>query len=58
MSRRRINKRHIRKIQQSNGSYYVALPIEAVRKFGWKERQKVEIHEYGKNKFLIRDWKK
>lgn len=58
MSRRKLGQEHIRKIQQSNGSYLVALPIELVRKFGWQERQKLVVEEYGKNKIVIRDWKK
>ena len=58
MSRRRVDKRHIRKIQKSKGSYYITLPIELVRKFKWRERQKVEVHEYGKDKMIIKDWKK
>jgi hypothetical protein len=56
MARRKIDKRHIRKLQKNKGSYVVALPIELVRKFGWQERQKVVVREYGKNKMLIMDW--
>jgi len=58
MGRRKIHNRSIRKIQQSRGSYYITVPIELVRKFGWRERQKVVVEEYGKNKMLIADWKK
>jgi len=58
MVQRKIENRNIRKIQKSGGSYYVALPVELVRKYKWKERQKVEVDAYGKNKILIKDWKK
>jgi len=58
MGRRKIEEENIRKIQQSNGSYHIALPISLIRKFGWRERQKVVVEEYGKNKILITDWKK
>ena len=58
MARRKLSQRNIRKIQRSAGSYYVRLPIELIRKFGWKEGQKVVVDEYGKDKFIIKDWKK
>ena len=58
MARRKIEQENVRKIQNSNGSYQIAIPISLVRKFGWKEKQKVVITEYGKNKIIISDWKK
>jgi len=57
MGRTRINKREVRKIQQSKGSYYVTMPVELVREFKWKEGQKVVVKKYGKNKLIIEDWK-
>jgi len=57
MSRRKLNRRHIRKIQKKKGTYSVSLPIDVMKEFRWKEKQKVEVVKYGKNKFLIRDWK-
>lgn len=57
MARRKIEEENIRKIQNSNGSYHIALPISLVRKFGWRERQKIVVTEYGKNKIIISDWK-
>ena len=56
--RRKTNKTEVRNIQQSGGSYYVTLPIEIVRKLGWKERQKVVIRSTAGNKIEIKDWKK
>lgn len=58
MGRRASNKKHIRNIQRSRGSYHISIPIDLIRKFGWQERQKVEVREYGKSKILIKDWKK
>jgi len=58
MGRRRISKENIRKIQSSKGSYYVTLPMKIIRSFKWKERQKVVVEKYGKNKIIISDWKK
>ena len=56
--RRKTNKTEVRNIQLSGGSYYVTLPIEIVRKLGWKERQKVVIRSTAGNKIEIKDWKK
>ena len=58
MPRRKLNKRHIRNIQKRKGTYSVSLPIDIIREFKWRERQKVEVTKYGKNKILIKDWKK
>ena len=55
MARRKVGKESIRKIQQSSGSYYIRIPIQLIRLFGWRERQKVVVKKYGKG-FLIKDW--
>lgn len=57
MARRPLAKRHIRNIQRSHGTYYVTLPTEVVHNLRWRERQKVEVREYGKDKIIIKDWK-
>jgi len=42
MTKRKTLKRNIRKITKVGGkSYAVTLPIEVIRLFNWKERQKV-----------------
>jgi bifunctional DNA-binding transcriptional regulator/antitoxin component of YhaV-PrlF toxin-antitoxin module len=56
MSRRALKYKNIRNIQKNQSTYYVSLPIEAVRELGWKERQKVVITKRGK-KLIIEDWK-
>lgn len=58
MGRRKISDESIRNIQKSKGSYYVALPIQLVREFRWQEGQRVVVEKAGKEKILIRDWKK
>ncbi len=58
MSRRKNNKEEIRNIQKTRSSYYVSIPVEFVRNFGWKERQKVVVKKLGKNKLIVSDWKK
>ena len=60
-TRRKINEKNIRKITKIAGgtSYAVTLPIDVVRKWGWKEKQKVELEVDDKKKIIkIKDWKK
>jgi bifunctional DNA-binding transcriptional regulator/antitoxin component of YhaV-PrlF toxin-antitoxin module len=48
MTRRAINNENIRNIQKSKRSYYVTLPIEFIRRLGWREQQKVVVKNAGK----------
>ena len=61
MARPELEKRHVRALTKIAGgaSYSVTLPIDAVRRFKWKDRQKlvVEVNEK-RGRILIRDWKK
>lgn len=57
MARRNINDENVRNIQKSKRSYYVTLPIEYVRKLGWREQQKVVVKKLG-GKLLIKDFEK
>jgi len=53
-------KKSVRKLTKVGGghSYSLALPVEIIRKFKWKERQKLTVTVDLKNKKLvIRDWK-
>lgn len=52
-------KKQVRKLTKVGGaSYSLALPVEIIRKFKWKERQKLTVTVDLKNKKLvIRDWK-
>ncbi len=51
-------KQYVRKItKKSNYSYSVIIPKELIDDFSWKDRQKIVIKSYGKNKLLISDWK-
>lgn len=54
------NKRQIRKLgriaNDDNGSYYLTIPIELVRKLGWKENQNLVVRKFrGKDKIVIED---
>lgn len=57
MSRQKVNKEQIRKIQNSCGSYFVSLPVGEMRKLGWQEGQKVVVKRSGSG-FKINDWVK
>jgi len=42
----------------STHSYSVTIPKEIIKKFGWKERQKISIEEMPSKTLRIKDWKK
>ena len=58
MPTQKLKNKNVRKlIKLGNGSIALTLPIELVKKFGWKEHQKVTVrHAHGG--LLIKDWKK
>lgn len=60
MTRRKSEEKNIRKITKiGKTSYAVTLPIELVRAWRWKERQKVLLEIDSKKKTIkIRDWKR
>lgn len=53
MPRKKLEERNIRKLTKiaAGSSLGITLPIEVVRKFGWRERQKLrlEINDRGKS---------
>lgn len=57
MSRRSIGEESIRKLTRTGRgkSYSLTLPINYVRKLGWREKQKVVVLQRGKT-LLIKDW--
>jgi antitoxin component of MazEF toxin-antitoxin module len=60
MPTRKLVDKNIRKISKMGGSSYgITIPIEVIREFGWKERQKVVLKIDSKKKFIvILDWKR
>jgi len=57
MSTRKLGEQNIRKLTKAGGkSIAVTIPIEFVRKLGWKEKQKVRVDLQAK-KLIIKDWK-
>jgi bifunctional DNA-binding transcriptional regulator/antitoxin component of YhaV-PrlF toxin-antitoxin module len=58
MPTRKLEDKNIRKLTKvGKHSIAVTLPIEIVREFGWREKQKVVVKKRGKN-LIISDWKK
>lgn len=60
MSRNSLDQRNVRKLGKVGGgtSYAVTLPIEIVKRFNWREGQKLLI-EAGRDKtIIIKDWEK
>lgn len=57
MSRRKLAQENIRKIMKSGNSYVVSLPVELIKEFKWKEKQKVLVSRHGRQ-LIIKDWKK
>ena len=58
MAKRAQNENSIRKLTKlGKKSLAVTIPIEIIREFGWRERQKVVVKKAGR-KIIISDWKK
>ena len=60
-TRRKLEERNIRKITKTAGgsSYSITLPIDVVRRWKWKERQKIVLEIDDKKKIIkIKDWRK
>ena len=57
---KRSDEKNVRKLTKLSGgtSYGITLPIELVRAWKWKERQKLElVIDEKKKEIRIRDWK-
>ena len=44
-------------VKNGRESYYINIPKNFLKEFGWKERQKLTIRKSGK-KLIVEDWKK
>ena len=42
----------------SKYSYNLIIPKEIVKKYGWKEKQKLTVTDKGRGKLEIRDWRR
>ncbi len=55
---RKMGESNIRKLTRLGGkSLGLTLPIEVVRKLGWRERQKVVV-KVSRRALIIKDWKR
>jgi antitoxin component of MazEF toxin-antitoxin module len=58
MANKKIGQENIRKLTHvGKTSLAVTIPVEIVKKLGWRERQKVVVKLSGK-KVIIEDWVK
>ena len=57
MSRRKIEKRNIRKLFKKSGSLCLTVPAEMAHTLKFREGQKVEFSLRGKT-ILLKDWEK
>jgi len=52
---------NVRKITKLSGgkSYGITLPIQVMREFGWRERQKLQLKiDKRRKRIIIEDWKR
>ncbi len=54
---RNLNEQEIRKLLKLNQSYALTLPVNDIRKLGWREKQKLIVKQIG-DTLVISDWKK
>lgn len=45
-------------IKVSTNSFAVVLPKAVIKRYGWKEHQKLSITDKGRGKLEVRDWKR
>ena len=60
-TRRKLENRNIRKLTKmaSGSSYGITLPIDVIREFRWKERQKLQLTiDKKKKRIVIKDWER
>ena len=53
-----MNKKTVKLTKTSHYSYTVVIPKDIVEKYGWKEKQKMNIKDKGRGKVEISDWRK
>lgn len=60
MPGKKLKDKNIRKLLRmgrKGQSVGLTLPIEIIKKLGWREKQKVVVHSRGKE-IMIKDWQK
>ncbi|PIR87979.1 MAG: hypothetical protein COU10_01715 [Candidatus Harrisonbacteria bacterium CG10_big_fil_rev_8_21_14_0_10_45_28] len=60
MARRKIENKNVRSLTKTSGgrSYSISLPIDVIRRWRWKNRQKVQLTiDDKRRRIIIEDWK-
>ena len=57
MADKKYDERNVRKVTRNGSSLSVSIPVEILKKLGWKEKQKVVVKKI-KGGVQIRDWRK
>lgn len=59
MARRSLAQRNIRSLTKTSGgkSYSVIIPLEFIKKLGWRSKQKLVVSLY-RGRITIKDWEK
>lgn len=53
------NKKFVHKLRKiSKYTYSIIIPKEIVKKYNWREKQKLTVKDIGKGKMEIKDWKR
>ncbi len=61
MGIQKIENKNVRKLAKVGGgaTYAITLPIDAIREFGWKEKQKLVVEvDKARKRLIIKDWEK
>ena len=45
-------------IKLSKASYALVIPKAVIKKYGWKEHQKLSVKDVGRGALQVRDWKR
>jgi len=53
-----MKKYELKLTKVSTHSYCVVIPKEVVKKYEWREKQKMTLVDKGRGKLEVRDWKK
>jgi len=53
-----MNKKIVKLSKTSRYSYAIVIPKEFIKKYGWQEKQKMNIIDKGRGKIEISDWRK
>lgn len=51
--------KYIRKLRKpSSHSYSLVIPKEIIKKYSWREKQKIQIVDKGRGRLVVHDWRK